>query len=89
MQPNYNSTKVCFAYFGVYSGVAPDKEKPWFPHYGIARSEQAETLQASRKVTPKVFREQAAWRTTPFWVTEGKPGRTRSASLLECGHKCR
>jgi hypothetical protein len=30
---NYDSTKVCFAYLGFYSGAAPDKEKPWFSRY--------------------------------------------------------
>jgi hypothetical protein len=26
MRPNYNSTKLCFVYFGFYSGEAPIKE---------------------------------------------------------------
>jgi hypothetical protein len=30
MSPNHDSTKVCFAYFGFYSGAVPDKRKHEF-----------------------------------------------------------
>ena len=42
---NYNSTKVCFVYFGIYSGQTPDKRKAWVRFLsGVRRREQAEML---------------------------------------------
>jgi len=29
-RPNYNSTKLCFVYFGVYRGNGRDKRNTWF-----------------------------------------------------------
>jgi hypothetical protein len=38
MRPNYNSTKLCFAYFGFYPRSNPGKRKAWFILYRVLPS---------------------------------------------------
>jgi len=45
MRSNYNSTKVYFVYFGIYSGQTPDKRKAWVRFLSeVRRRGQAEML---------------------------------------------
>jgi hypothetical protein len=49
--PNYNSTKGCFAYFGVSPGKAIDKAKAFVLDYpNPSGTEQAENLLGDRAV---------------------------------------
>src|SRR5437588_9641507 len=48
--PNYNSTKVYFVYFGIYSGQTPDKRKAWVRFLSeVRRRGQAEMLNQMRE----------------------------------------